>query len=103
LILNYRDNRDKQDTIRQAIQLGQSSDSDTASAWIKAVVHAQTDLWRALSDIGLGIGFSIAGWLLKTNQSIQEAGIWALAIGVVILCRGVARLLGYYLLKRPSD
>ncbi len=103
LVFHFKDKRYKQETLRQAVQLSESSDSEALAVWTLAQADIQTDLSRALSDIGLGLGFAAAGGVLHFNFNTADAAIWALAFGLIIFFQGAGRLLAYYLRKKSPQ
>ena len=101
-ILYFRDRKQKQDLIRQLVESGQASDPDAITQWVQATQRPQTDLWRALSDMGLGLGFVSAGLILQLSDGAKSLSIWPAALGAIILFQGGARMLAVYLETRST-
>lgn len=102
LVLTFRDRRERNELVRQAIQLGQSLDRETLALLLGAQADARTELRAALSSIGLGLGFVIAGGFMLLGGIDDYTAIFTAAVGVVILGRGLGRLAAFRWLNRQD-
>lgn len=103
LTLHFREKREKLSAIRQAIELSNASSPEDLSAWAHAVSDPQSDLWRALSDVGLGLGLLAAGGVLQFAGVEIDTAVWPMALGVIVLFQGGGRLLAYALTRDRAD
>lgn len=99
--ITMRDRQDKQLTLRQALEHGQTLDKDTIALLNGGQLDRSTVLRRALSGIGLGLGFCVASMIFQTAGFDRHFWPWPLGIGAIVIGQGVGRLIAW-LVSRPS-
>lgn len=102
-VLFFRDRRDRQETIRQALSLQQPVDTESLGLLAHGFADPGAELRRALSSVGSGIGFVGAGLVFHFGDFGQNVVVPVLALSAVVLGHGAGRLGAVFVRSRKGD
>lgn len=102
-VLFFRDRRDHQETIRQALSQEQPVDAESLGMLAHGFGDPAAELRRALSSVGSGIGFVAAGLVFHFGGFGQNVVVPVLALSAIVLGHGAGRLGAALLNRRKGE
>ena len=102
-VLFFRDRRDRQETIRHALNLQQAIDKESLAFLSHGFADNSMEFRRALSSLGSGIGFVVAGVIFHYGGFSETVVTPVLALSAIIIGHGIGRIIASVLRDRKGD